>query len=307
MFETLKSKFLKLKNALASTQSQLVLKLRSLFTRPFDDALLLEIEQTLYEADLGSESVDLIIKSLKHYHLENPRASQTDYIEHIKSVASSILAQVPIQAYDPLIKPYVILVCGVNGSGKTTTCAKLAQFYKEQGLKVLLGAADTFRAAAIDQLIIWSEKLSIPLVKGMPKGDPASVVFDTIQKAKTGGFDIAIIDTAGRLESKTDLMHELEKIRKTAKKIEPNAPHATYLVLDATIGQTASEQTRIFNQYTPLTGLILTKLDGTAKGGVILSIVNRYKIPVAFVGTGEKVDDFAPFDTTSYLEGIFAP
>lgn len=306
MFETLKSKFLKLKNALSSTQSQLALKLKALFTRPFDDALLLEIEQTLYEADLGSESIELIIKSLKHYHLQHPKASQSDYIQHIKSVAHSILAAVPIQGFNPKIKPYVILVCGVNGSGKTTTCAKLAQFYQEQGLKVLLGAADTFRAAAIDQLMIWSERLSIPVVKGMPKGDPASVVFDTIQKAKTGEFDVAIIDTAGRLESKTDLMHELEKIRKTAKKLDVEAPHATYLVLDATIGQTAAEQTRIFNQYTPLTGLILTKLDGTAKGGVIISIVNRYKIPVCFVGTGEKVDDFAPFDTTSYLEGIFA-
>ncbi len=305
MLTTLKSTFQKIKSALLKTSSKLALTLKSLFVRPFDQSLLDEIEQTLYEADLGSDTVEVLIERLKGYHIENPKASPQDYINCIKVACREILNTI---SYDPpkiSEVPYIILVCGVNGSGKTTSCAKLSKIFIDQKKKVLLGAADTFRAAAIEQLTIWAERIGIDIVKGKANGDPASVVFDTVSKAKNSQFDIAIIDTAGRLESKTHLMSELEKIYKTAKKVDPKAPHATYLVIDATTGQTAIDQIKTFHHYSPITGVILTKLDGTAKGGIILSIVKKFQIPVFYVGTGEKVDDMIPFDVEAYLEGLF--
>jgi fused signal recognition particle receptor len=306
MFTTLKNTFQKIKSALFKTSSKFSLKLKALFSKPFDPALLEEIERTLYEADLGSECVEILIDALKSYKISHPQAEGSELILCMKETCRKILNQIPYTTKPITSKPHVILLCGVNGSGKTTSCAKLAKLYLDQGKSVILGAADTFRAAAIEQLSIWAERLNTPIVKGMPNGDPASCVFDTLSKAKSQEIEIALIDTAGRLESKSHLMQELEKVCKIAKKIDPEAPQETYLVLDATIGQTAIDQIKVFHQHLPLTGLILTKLDGTAKGGVILSIVNRFKIPVLYVGTGEKVDDLTPFDVEAYLEGLFS-
>ena len=305
MFNSFKSAFQKIKTALIKTSSQLTLTLKSLFTKPFDENLLEEIERTLYEADLGSECIEILIEELKKYHLSHPKASPQDYLLCLREKCKEILNQVPTPLHDFSSTPYIILVCGVNGSGKTTSCAKLANIFKKEGKKVLLGAADTFRAAAIEQLTLWSMRLNIDIVKGMPNGDPASCIYDTIAKAKANNFDIAIIDTAGRLESKSHLMQELEKIYRTAKKLDPKAPHATYLVLDATIGQTAVDQMKIFHKHTPISGIILTKLDGTAKGGVVLSIINNFKVPILYVGTGESLEDLTPFDAEAYLDGLF--
>jgi fused signal recognition particle receptor len=205
-----------------------------------------------------------------------------------------------------LHEPHLILIVGTNGSGKTTSCAKLAKLYKDQGKKVLLVAADTFRAAAIEQLEIWSSRLGIEIVKGLPGGDPAAIVFDALTKAKAKHFDIVIADTAGRLDSKKELMNELDKVRRVSDKCCPGAPHETMLVLDATTGQSAIEQARVFNQFTPLSSLILTKLDGSAKGGIVLAIYRQLGIPVHFVGTGEKEGDFASFDVDEYLDGLFS-
>lgn len=306
MFSALKSTVLKLKTALIKTSSKLGLKLKGLFTKPFDEELLEEIERTLYEADLGSSCIEQLLQALKEYHLKNPEAKEADYIQCLKNACEAILNTVDFVTPQITAKPHVILLYGVNGSGKTTSCAKLAKRFIDDGKKVLTAAADTFRAAAIEQLSIWAERLNIEIVKGKYMGDPASVVFDAITKAKAQNFDIAIIDTAGRLESKSDLMKELEKIYRTAKKVEPLAPHATYLVIDATIGQTALEQIQIFNSHAPINGIILTKLDGTAKGGIVLAIVKKFKIPVYFVGVGEKAEDLIPFDKEAYIDGLFS-
>lgn len=306
MFTAIKSTFQKIKTALRKSSSKLAITLRGLFSKPIDANLLEEIEKTLYEADLGSTCVSLLIEKIKTYHLQHPQASAEDFMMILKKGCKEILDTVSFNQMTFTHKPSVILVCGVNGSGKTTSCAKLAKLFQNNHQSVILGAADTFRAAAIEQLTIWSDRLQIPIVKGMPNGDPASVAFDTINKAISQNISIAIIDTAGRLESKSQLMQELSKISRTMKKLKQDAPHATYLVLDATIGQTALDQIRIFHEHTAINGLILTKLDGTAKGGVILSIIQKYKIPVLYVGVGEGAEDFLPFDPDAYIEGLFA-
>jgi len=195
---------------------------------------------------------------------------------------------------------------GVNGSGKTTSCAKLAKKYQAEGKKVLLAAADTFRAAAIDQLQAWAQKLNIDIVKGQPGGDPAATVFDAIASAQARGHDIVIADTAGRLQSKTDLMRELEKLRRVCHKADQSGPHETLLVLDATTGQNGLDQAESFHKVTPLTGIVLTKLDGSAKGGIVLAIAKSLKLPIRYVGIGEGADDFADFDQKSFLDALFA-
>ncbi|MDN3505336.1 MAG: signal recognition particle-docking protein FtsY [Rhabdochlamydiaceae bacterium] len=304
MFKFLKSSFNKLKNALGKTRQKLFGSLKSLFSKPINEETLEELERILYEADLGSICVEEFVEHVRKVHKNNDSSKSADYLNEMKSFAKGILS-----SHTPTIdhedSPHVILVVGTNGSGKTTSCAKLAKQYKDQGKKVLLAAADTFRAAAIDQLEIWADRIGVDIVKGQPGGDPSAVVYDAIDKAKHKGYDIVIADTAGRLESKIDLMKELEKIRRTSKKLMDNAPHETILVLDATTGQTAIEQTKIFNQFTPLTSLVLSKLDGSAKGGIILAIYRTLNVPVHWVGTGEKVEDFAPFDVDEYVDALF--
>lgn len=301
MFNFFKSGLNKLKNALKKTHRKLTQDLKALFTKPLDSASIHRLEEILYEADLGSACTQEFVEHIKAFH---KLKQGQDYLAELKSYAKGILSShKPPLALEN--KPHLILVVGTNGSGKTTSSAKLAKFYKDQGKKVLLAAADTFRAAAIEQLEIWAKRLDIEIVKGSPGGDPAAVIFDAMSKAIAKDFDIVIADTAGRLESKKELMHELSKIVKVASKLKPGAPHETLLVLDATTGQAAIEQARTFNSFSPLTSLVLSKLDGSAKGGIVLAIYRQLAIPVHFVGTGEGIDDFAPFNVDEYLEGIF--
>ena len=207
----------------------------------------------------------------------------------------------------PEKKPYVVLVVGVNGAGKTTTIGKLAHNFKKAGYSVLLGAADTFRAAATDQLNIWSERADVPIVKQGMGADPASVAFDTVQSGLSRGTDVIIIDTAGRLHNKSHLMEELGKIKRVMKKLIPDAPHEVLLVLDGSTGQNAIEQAKHFTATTDVSALAITKLDGTAKGGVVLAIANQFKIPVKYIGVGEKIDDLLLFDSHEFVDSLFKP
>ncbi len=206
---------------------------------------------------------------------------------------------------DPAMKPYVIMVVGVNGVGKTTTIGKLAHAFKKEGRSVVLGAADTFRAAAVDQLRIWSERVGVPLVQQGMNADPAAVAFDTVQSAKARGADIVIIDTAGRLHNKVGLMNELTKVRNVMRKVIPDAPHEVLLVLDASTGQNAIEQAKQFTKATDVTALALTKIDGTAKGGVAIGISEQFSIPIKYLGVGEGIDHLQVFDKKAFVEALF--
>jgi len=297
MFDFLKSGFNKIRKAFSRTRSALGDKIRTLFRSPLSEATLEELEQILFEADLGSSLSLELVKEVRKS--DNP-------IDALKTHAEMILAKPPrVQGKTPTTTPLVILIVGVNGSGKTTSCAKLARLYQEEGKKVLLAAGDTFRAAAIEQLQTWAERLKLDCIKGKPGSDPAAVIFDALTAAKARGHDIVIADTAGRLQSKSDLMNELAKVKRVIEKVIPEAPHEIFLVLDATTGQNALDQAKIFNEFTPLTGLILTKLDGSAKGGIILSIYHQMGIPIRFIGIGEKADDFVPFEPKSYVDALF--
>jgi fused signal recognition particle receptor len=258
----------------------------------------------LYEADIGSAVTEDLIANVKKFLNRHPDAKPDEIIAQMEKHADEILST-PAKIGAKKGHPQVILVVGINGSGKTTSIAKLASHYKSAGKKVLVAAADTFRAGAIDQLTLWSENLKLEIVKAQPGSDPSSVAFDALTAATKRNLDIVLIDTAGRLQNKTDLMQELEKIRRVCAKVVPDSPHEVLLVLDATTGQNAVEQAKIFNQFTPLSGIILTKLDGSAKGGVVLPIYKELGVPIEWVGVGEKADDLIPFDKKSYLSGLF--
>jgi fused signal recognition particle receptor len=222
----------------------------------------------------------------------------------MRTYAQNLLATPP-KTHATTGHPLVFLIVGINGSGKTTSIAKLANLLKKEGKKVLLAAGDTFRAGAIDQLSLWAERLEVDIVKAQSGSDPSSVAFDALTAAKNRGCDVVLIDTAGRLQNKTDLMHELEKIRRVCNKVVPGSPHEIILVLDATIGQNAVEQAEVFHQFTPLTGILMAKLDGSAKGGVILPIYRELGIPIRWVGVGEQIDDLTPFNSSEYVSGLF--
>jgi fused signal recognition particle receptor len=308
MFNFLKSSFQKIKDSLKKTSSFLGKRLKGVFSRPIDQESLEEIESILYEADVGSKTVEEFIAHITLYHKEHKKAKAQEYLTELQQLSEEILLAPPsIGGNIPLIgTPQVILIVGVNGTGKTTTIAKLAKLYKDQGKKVLLAAADTFRAAASSQLETWAKRLDMEIVTSQSGADPSSVLYDAMAKGKAKGFDIILCDSAGRLESKTDLLQELKKMDRTAKKQDELAPHEVYLIVDATLGQTVLEQMRIFNKYVPITGIILTKIDGSAKGGVALAMYRETKIPIHFVGFGEKIDDLAPFDPKSYTEALFS-
>jgi fused signal recognition particle receptor len=306
MFSFFKSSFSKIKKALSKTRHIFTDKLKTLFGKPLNEEALEELERILFEADVGSHCALSFTQNIKTFSKKNPQATTDQFLEEMKTYAREILLA-PLESTLPCKdSPHVILVVGVNGSGKTTTCAKLAKHYQKNGKTVLLAAGDTFRAAAIEQLTIWAERLKIDIVKGLPGGDPAAVIFDAIASAKAKGIDIVIADTAGRLQSKTDLMQELAKVRKVCAKALPSAPHETLLILDATTGQNALDQAKVFNEFTPLTGLILTKLDGSAKGGIVLSIRHQMKLPIEFIGVGESFEDFMLFDPDSYVDALFS-
>lgn len=307
MFQLIKTGFQKIKNALTKTTSFLRRELKALFIKPLNAETLESLEKILYEADLGSHIVSDFITCIEQFHKEHPKASPDDYLRELQKRSQEILDEPPLVSGStpPQGSPKVILIVGVNGAGKTTTLAKLANLYQTAGEKVLIAAGDTFRAAAIEQLELWASKINVDLVKTQMGSDSSGVLYDALMKAKTKNYSLLLSDTAGRLESKTDLMHELEKLKRVANKFDQTAPHETYLIVDASLGQTALEQARIFHKFTPLTGIILTKIDGSAKGGIALSIYHELKIPIRFITFGETINDIAPFDPEAYTKALF--
>lgn len=307
VFNFFKSGYQSIAKAFAKTGSLLGQKLRSIFSHEIDEKTLESLEQALYESDLGVNTAIELTEKVRELHRADPSMTSDDYLNAIKTELANLLGTQQHQLHPfPSEGPLVILVVGVNGSGKTTSIAKIAHVLKMQGKSVLLGAADTFRAAAIDQLVTWAERIGIDIVKGLPGSDPAAVTFDAVMAAKARGCDAVIIDTAGRLQNKTHLMQELEKMKRSCQKNLPNAPHEILLVLDANTGHNGIDQAKMFTQYTPVTGLILTKLDGSAKGGIVVGIQRELKIPIKFIGVGETIDDLKPFDTESFVEALFA-
>ncbi len=296
--------FKKIKSALTKTRSFLGSKIKALFSSPLDAETLNQLENILYQADIGSRVTQEFIDDLKEFLKKHPDPTPDEILARMRTYAQDLLDTAP-KTTPKTGEPIVFLIVGINGSGKTTSIAKLAHLFKKEGKKVLLAAGDTFRAGAIDQLSLWADKIGVEIVKAQSGSDPSSVAFDALTAAKNRGMDVVLIDTAGRLQNKTDLMQELDKIRRTCNKVVPGSPHEIILVLDATIGQNAVEQAQVFHQFTPLTGILMAKLDGSAKGGVILPIYRELGIPIRWVGVGEHLDDLTPFDASEYVSGLF--
>lgn len=302
----------RLEEGLAKTRASLLGKLDRLIRGKdqVDDEVLDQLEELLITSDVGVKTTLAIIRRVEE------RVARDKYVS-IKELNAIIRDEIAQLLLDPAsdypvdfeaslpYKPYVIMVVGVNGVGKTTTIGKLAYRYRQSGKSVLLGAADTFRAAAIEQLEIWAERAGVPLVKQHPGADPAAVAFDTLAAAKSRGVDVVIIDTAGRLHTKGGLMEELAKIRRVMERQLEGAPHEVLLVLDASTGQNAIRQAEAFTKSVEVSGLVLTKLDGTAKGGIVIGISNEFQIPVKYIGVGEKIDDLQIFDRRAFVEALF--
>ena len=273
-----------------------------------DDEVLDELEEVLIASDVGVNTTVKIIERIEA-RVERDKYVNTSELDKIlREEISALLLENPhsqTKNIDETKKPYVIMVVGVNGVGKTTTIGKLANQFKSQGLTVVLGAGDTFRAAAVDQLVIWSERVGVPIVKQNMGSDPASVAFDTVQSAVAQNADVVIIDTAGRLHNKINLMNELSKIKRVMQKVLPEAPHEVLLVLDGSTGQNAFEQAKQFTAATEVNALAVTKLDGTAKGGVVIGISDQFQIPVKYIGVGEKMTDLQLFNGTEFVDSFF--
>ena len=274
-----------------------------------DDEVLDNLEEVLISSDVGVDTTLEIIGRIQERVARDKYVSTSELQRILREEVAALLASHETEAGDPAApdapKPYVIMVVGVNGVGKTTTIGKLAYLFKQAGKKVYLGAADTFRAAAVEQLCIWGERVGVPVVKQQMGSDPASVAFDTLNSAVAGGADVVLIDTAGRLHNKVGLMNELTKIKKVMQKVVPEAPHEVLLVLDGSTGQNAFEQAKQFTRATEVTALAITKLDGTAKGGVVVGISNQLKVPVKYIGLGEKMTDLQPFDSREFVDSLF--
>lgn len=271
-----------------------------------DDNTLDAIEEALVESDMGVDTTLKIIDNLEERVSKDRYMSQDELVSLLRDEISKLVDE-PEQLFDFEKKPYVILVVGVNGVGKTTTIGKMAAYFKAQGKKVIVGAADTFRAAAVDQLTIWAERAGVDIVKQSMGSDPASVAFDTVKAAVSRGADVVIVDTAGRLHNRVDLMNELTKIRNVMRKVIPDAPHDVMLILDASTGQNAFQQAKEFSRATDISSLVLTKLDGTAKGGVVVGVSDQFHIPVKFIGVGEGIGDLKVFDKNEFVEKLFSP
>jgi len=296
----------KLAAGLSRTRHRFVDSLRSLLAgRKLDEQLLDDLEALLIQADLGVASAGKIREDLQQAHQDHRIARGEDVIEFLKDELKTYWPESDRRVHFAEAPPTVILVAGINGSGKTTSVAKLAYRFKQEGRKVCLAAADTFRAAAVEQLTIWAERIGVDIVKG-GGGDPGAVVFDACDAAQARGADVLLVDTAGRLHTQDNLMRELTKIRNVVTRKIPGAPHEVLLVLDATTGQNAVNQARAFLEAIDVTGIFLAKLDGTAKGGVVVAIRNEVKLPVKFVGLGETYEDVEPFDPDQFVEALFA-
>lgn len=275
-----------------------------------DEEVLDNLEEALVGADVGIDTTVQIIERIEKRVAKDKYLNTSELNSILQQEIQALLVESPTTSYSNFTipqgkKPFIILVVGVNGVGKTTTIGKLAHNFKMAGNSVLLGAADTFRAAAVDQLTIWSERVGVPIVKKEMGSDPASVAFDTVNSAVSRNADVVLIDTAGRLHNKAHLMEELGKIKRVIQKVIPDAPHETILVLDGSTGQNALEQARHFVATTDVSALAITKLDGTAKGGIVLAIANQFKIPVKFVGVGEKMEDLLVFDKKEFVDSLF--
>jgi len=303
--ESLDKGLAKTKQGFLSTLSRLIAGKSAV-----DDEVLDDLEEALITADVGMDTTVQIIEKIEARVKSDKYVGTSELNRILQEEIEAVLTDADDISYKNFEipegkKPYVILVVGVNGVGKTTTIGKLAHNYKKAGYSVLLGAADTFRAAAVDQLTIWSERVGVPIVKQPMGSDPAAVAFDAVKSAVTRGSDIVIIDTAGRLHNKMHLMDELTKIKRVIQKVIPEAPHDVMLVLDGSTGQNAVEQAKHFTTATHVTSITITKLDGTAKGGVVLAIANQFKIPVKFIGVGEKIDDLLIFDKHEFVDSLF--
>jgi len=307
--EEKKTSFLdRMKQAVTRTRENLADRIEEVvaFTKEIDRNTLDDLEATLISADLGSTTTQEVLSRLR----EKADRKQIKNVEELKRLLKEELLAILNSAFSLPVRrvdgtPEVILVVGVNGTGKTTTIGKLSQVFRSQGKNVLLCAADTFRAAATEQLEIWGQRTGTEVIKTKAGGDPAAVLFDALQAALARKTDYVVVDTAGRLHTKTGLMAELEKMRRTAQRIIPGAPHETLLVMDATTGQNGLQQARLFTQSAGVTGIVLTKLDGTAKGGVVVAICRELGLPVRYVGVGEKAGDLLPFDPREFVDSLF--
>ncbi|MDB5586831.1 MAG: ftsY [Devosia sp.] len=297
--------FARLSTGLKRSSDQLTGSIANVFTKKkLDAATLEELEEVLIQADLGMETATAITETLRRDRFDRDVSG-----EDVRAVLAAEVEKVLGPVAQPLVidsskKPFVILMIGVNGSGKTTTIGKLSQKFAAEGKSVLLAAGDTFRAAAIEQLQIWGQRTNTPVVSGPAGADASGLAFDAMTRAKDEGRDVLIIDTAGRLQNRDELMSELEKIIRVIKKVDPTAPHATLLTLDATTGQNALRQVEIFGQRAGVTGLVMTKLDGTARGGILVAIARKFGMPVHFIGVGEGVDDLEPFQAADFAQAI---
>ncbi len=307
--EVPRSLFERVKDGLHRTRANFTDNLASLFSgrKSIDKALLEEIETLLLTADVGmaatTQIIDHITDQLERNQLRDPDALQAALKEELNKILAPCVLPLEMTADN---NPFVILVVGVNGVGKTTTIGKLAKRFQAQGKKVMLAAGDTFRAAAVEQLQVWGERNQVPVVAQHTGADSASVIFDAVQSAKARGFDVVIADTAGRLQNKDNLMAELEKVVRVMKKFDQTAPHEVMLVLDAGTGQNALNQAQLFQQVVGVSGVTLTKLDGTAKGGIIFAIAKQLGLPIRFIGVGEQIDDLRPFSAQEFVDALFA-
>ncbi len=304
--------FEKLKAGLAKTRESMFGKVAQLLRgrTTIDEAMLDQLEEILISSDVGVETTLRMLGNIKRRVKEQQYESPDQLLTMLKEEIASALhvngGKRPAEsAPPPLAKPHVIMIVGVNGGGKTTTIGKLAHMFKQAGKSVMIGAADTFRAAANEQLELWARRAGVEIVRQQQGSDPASVAFDTLGAALARNADVVIIDTAGRLHTKTNLMEELKKIKRVLGKRLTGAPHEVLLVLDATTGQNALQQARLFHEAVGVTGLVLTKLDGTAKGGIVLAVSTELKIPVKYLGVGEQIDDLQPFDQQAFVDALF--
>lgn len=296
----------RMKQAVARTRTGLQERMDDLLSlaRPVDETALEELEATLIASDIGVATSQEIIGQLRQRASRQQIRDGSELRHLLKEEILRILDSVPSQQRTTTAKPQVILMVGVNGTGKTTTTGKLAAYFRAQEKSVLLCAADTFRAAAIEQLEVWSRRAGVEMIRTRQGGDPSAALYDALQAGQTHDIDVLIVDTAGRLHTKNNLMAELDKIRRTAQRFSAGAPHETLLVMDATTGQNGLQQARLFTEAAAVSGIVLTKLDGTAKGGIVIAIARELQLPVRFVGIGEQMGDLIPFDSNAFVDSL---